>query len=341
MPRGRPKGSKNKTTNVSEANAEKALRGHCAAALAQIVDVLIGRIEKSEEEARLKKEEEEDKAAAEQAAEVATASGKSASRCGCPLCKDADNLTLTAAVASSLNTNPLRKAELLAHGISLDRWAKGPMVAALEDLVLGGAVWLTEPVPAAAVAAAGPSLGGLDHTPIQPRKRLSVVPTPWSEALQLQDAPRGTDSEAHDYLLRMQTGGEAAEQCTQELPPGLEFDVAAKGGVLQRAVDCIIDGRAVEWGSYYAQTRNDTSRLSQAEFVNVLVGVLHCAQWTLSDYCTIGMEASMGARERLRASGEGFRFPLCCCVVVAGDATWQCRQNSPHGLYVVHDQLTQ
>ena len=135
--------------------------------------------------------------------------------------------------------------------------------------------------------------------------------------------------------------GAKQEQCTQELPPGLEFDVAAKGGVLQRAVDCIIDGRAVEWGSYHAQTRHDTSRLSQAEFANVLVGVLHCAQWTLSDYCTMGMEASMGARERLRASGEGFRFPLCCCVVVAGDATWQCRQNSPHGLYVVHDQLTQ
>ena len=68
MPRGRPKGSKNKTTNLSEANAERGLRGHCAAALAQIVDVLIGRIEKSEEEARLKKEEEEDKAAGEQAA---------------------------------------------------------------------------------------------------------------------------------------------------------------------------------------------------------------------------------------------------------------------------------
>ena len=68
MPRGRPKGSKNKTTNLSEANAERGLRGQCAAALAQIVDVVIGRIEKSEEEARLKKEEEEDKAAGEQAA---------------------------------------------------------------------------------------------------------------------------------------------------------------------------------------------------------------------------------------------------------------------------------
>jgi hypothetical protein len=106
------------------------------------------------------------------------------------------------------------------------------------------------------------------------------------------------------------------------LPEGLGFVEPTKKAVYASAAACILNSRMLTHSAYASTVRGGEAKLKEPEFNNLLVCILHCAQWTLEDTCLLAMEieADLRADLKLKKCAEKWPHYACCCIIAIDSA---------------------